>query len=69
MKSFARYLNCKGVTTMANEFKVVRMPFETLEAFLNSIEYEYEEYYIYQILTEVFKNKSFVVVILRKKVI
>jgi hypothetical protein len=55
---------------MANEFKVVRMYFQNLEHFLNNtLETEYEEYYIYQILTESSHNGSWAVVILCKKVI
>ena len=55
---------------MANEFKVVRVYFKDLEDFLNStLEIEYDEYYIYQILTESSHNESWAVVILCKKVI
>lgn len=53
---------------MANEFLVKRMVFELLEDFLNSLETEYEGYYIYQILSEPCKNSAFAVVILNKVV-
>lgn len=55
---------------MANEFKVIRVYFKDLEDFLNNtLEIEYDEYYIYQILTESSHNESWAVVILYKKVI
>lgn len=54
---------------MANEFKVLRTDFEHLEGLLNSLEAEYEEYYIYQILAEHSYDGALAVVILCKKVI
>lgn len=55
---------------MANEFKVIKVFFKSLEDFLNyTLEKKYGEYYIYQILTECSYNDSWAVVILRKKVI
>jgi hypothetical protein len=56
-----------GLLTV-NEFKVVRVYFKDLEDFLNNtLETEYDEYYIYQILTESSHNESWAVVILCKK--
>ena len=52
---------------MQNEFKVIRTDFEHLEGFLNSLETEYEEYYIYQILAEHCYDGALAVVILARR--
>lgn len=54
---------------MANDFKVVRVHFEVLEDFLNSLDVTYAEYYIYQILAEHSYDGALAVVILSKKVV
>jgi hypothetical protein len=53
---------------MANEFKVIRTVFENLENLLNSLETQYEGYYIYQILPEHSYDGALAVVILCKVV-
>ena len=52
---------------MAKNYRVLKMSFEALEDFLNSlagVNSEYNDYYIYQILEEHTSNGSLAVVIL-----